>query len=271
VDVEETELIPNNEEPIQLEEAMATPAKEEPIVPAVVVDKLLEKERNLQAVRQVLAVFDAMGPAKAPKKCDRPFTGRQQEVYQDCYTVTADNHANQLLQASLYEKFDLELAAMEAVLIAKGLTKSMESFKGTPFPEELNLMKTWHMELEAFETMRVGVVERFVVEHSVFKKIFDWENLSDMVEYVSEEASETLSFFTRRRGKAYKIIITLNMGEIDLKVEPQEVKLDRKFESAGLRKAVGLAMKKRVGARKLIRDCIWNFVDKLETIASEWN
>lgn len=46
----------------------------------VVVDKTKEKERQLQTARQVWAIFDAMGPANAPKKCDKPFTGPQQEL-----------------------------------------------------------------------------------------------------------------------------------------------------------------------------------------------
>lgn len=149
--------------------------------------------------------------------------------YQDCFTVTAGNHKNQLTQSSLYEKFDLELAGMEAVLILKGLTKAMKSFDGknfffgyfcprppkkkiifsdlgAPFPDELSIMKTWHIELEAFDTMRDGVVE-CKGGNSVFKKVFDLDCLCFMVDYLSEEVTETLAFDTRRRGKAYKIVI----------------------------------------------------------------
>lgn len=61
----------------------------------------------------------------------------------------------------------------------------------------------------------------------------------------------------------------LNTGEIELKVEPQEKKAGRIFESAGLRRAVEAAMKKRVGARKLIRDYFWTYLDELEKISSQ--
>lgn len=44
------------------------------------IDKLEAKEKELQSARQVWAIFDALGPGKAPKKCDRPFVGRQQEL-----------------------------------------------------------------------------------------------------------------------------------------------------------------------------------------------